>query len=151
MKPHDSRHDAYNFVVDFGAGPVGAFSEVSGLLMEVSVTDVRGEEDAGKRVRKIPGIHKTTDVTLKRGLFDQQQLTDWMEEVRSGRAAKRTVWIRLQDEARNTVAVWKLKHALPIKVDGPTLSGKGNDVAIEELVFRADGVVVEQPCKSGRD
>ena len=140
----------FNFLVDLGTGntdgPEAGFQEVSGIGMEVTVAEYRNGTDAENHVRKIPGIHKVGDVTLKRGLVGSKDLFDWIKQTRTdGYKAKRTVVIHLQDEARSgPVATWRLQNAMPLKYTGPTLAGKGGgDVAMEELVLSCEGYQVE--------
>jgi len=55
-------------------------------------------------VRKIPGLHKVGDVTLKRGLVGSEDIFAWIKQTRiEGFKAKRTVTISLQDEGRTAV------------------------------------------------
>lgn len=146
MIQRDTPYGAFNFTVDLGTGVAGGFSDVSGLVTEMTVSEYRNGSDAENHVRKIPGVHKVGDVTLKRGLIGSLELFDWMKQTRTdGYKAKRTVVIHLQDEARSgPVATWRLQGAMPLKYTGPTLAGKGGgDVAMEELVLSVEGYVVE--------
>lgn len=146
MIPRDTPYGAFNFQVDLGDGLAGGFSDVSGLVTEMTVSEYRNGNDAENHVRKIPGVHKVGDVTLKRGLVGQNQLFDWIRQTRTeGYKAKRTVSIMLMDEARTSiVATWRLYGAMPLKYTGPTLAGKGGgDVAMEEIVLSCEGYVVE--------
>jgi phage tail-like protein len=142
----DTPYGAFNFTVDLGTGVAGGFSDVSGLVTEMTVSEYRNGSDAENHVRKIPGVHKVGDVTLKRGLIGSLDLFDWIKQTRTdGYKAKRTVVIQLQDESRSgPVATWRLQGAMPLKYTGPTLAGKGGgDVAMEELVLSVEGYVVE--------
>jgi phage tail-like protein len=106
---------------------LGGFSAVSGL----------------SHIQKITGMNKSTDVTLKRGVVDSSGINDWLSQVRAARAlAARDVIITLRDKTGNPVQSWKLHNPIPAKYTGPTLSGKGNDLAIEELVLSAEGVEI---------
>jgi phage tail-like protein len=54
------------------------------------------------------------------------------------------VTIELQSEDHTqTVQSWKLTNARPTKYTGPSLSGKGTDVAIEELVLASERIDLE--------
>jgi len=112
----------------------------------MTVAEYRNGSDAENHVRKIPGVHKVGDVTLKRGLIGAKDLFDWINQTRTdGYKAKRSVTIHLMDESRNgPAATWKLQGAMPLKYTGPTLAGKGGgDVAMEELVLSCEGYLVE--------
>ena len=146
MIQRDTPYGAFNFQVDLGNGVAGGFSDVSGLVTEMTVAEYRNGNEAENHVRKIPGIHKTGDITLKRGLVGTDDLFAWMKALRTeGYTAKRTVVIHLMDEARSgPVATWRLQGAMPLKYTGPTLAAKGGgDVAMEELVLSCEGYEME--------
>lgn len=146
MIQRDTPYGAFNFLVDLGDGLAGGFSDVSGLVTEMTVAEYRNGNEAENHVRKVPGVHKVSDVTLKRGLVGREDLFKWMKDTRTlGYKAKRTVVISLLDETRANVAqVWKLTGVVPLKYTGPTLAGKGGgDVAMEELVLSCEGYEVE--------
>lgn len=146
MIQRDTPYGAFNFQVDLGNGVAGGFSDVAGLVTEMTVAEYRNGNEAENHVRKIPGVHKVGDVTLKRGLIGSADLFQWIKQARTeGYKAKRTVVIHLQDEARDgPVATWRLQGAVPLKYTGPTLAGKGGgDVAMEELVLSCEGYEIE--------
>lgn len=146
MIQRDTPYGAFNFTVDLGGGVAAGFSDVSGLVTEMTVAEYRNGSDPENHVRKVPGVHKVGDVTLKRGLIGARDLFDWINQTRTdGYKAKRSVTIHLMDESRNgPVATWKLQGAMPLKYTGPTLAGKGGgDVAMEELVLSCEGYLVE--------
>jgi phage tail-like protein len=138
----DTPYGAFNFQVDLGDGLAGGFSDVSGLVTEMTVAEYRNGNDPENHVQKIPGTNKSSDVTFKRGLIGKDDLFAWIKQTRTeGFRAKRNVTVSLLDEARSAVvATWKLTGAFPLKYTGPTLAGKGGgDVAMEELVLSCEG------------
>ncbi|MGW0229323.1 phage tail protein [Actinopolymorpha singaporensis] len=145
----DNPYGAFNFLVslggDQGSGDegsiVGGFSDVSGLGFEVQYAEYRNGNEKVNTVRKVQNSFKVDDVTLKRGLMGSDDLFSWLQDVREGRVDARTVTISLLDEARSTVATWKLLFAKPKKWTGPTLAAKGGtEVAMEELVLCHEGI-----------
>jgi phage tail-like protein len=145
MAVREHPYGRFNFVVKLGdiggeAQGAGGFSEVSGLASEVVYAEYRNGNDRENHVRMIPTLHKTGDVTLKRGVIGDLRLFEWLKLVRDGTIDRRTVTIDLLDESRSPVCRWVLRNALPRKWTGPTLSGKGADVAIEELVLVAEQI-----------
>ena len=143
----------YNFTVDLKSPgvdvdhPLGGFSEVSGLGTELTISEYRNGNDAEMHVRKIPGIHKTSDISLKRGILNSKDFWEWIAEVRRKSVnAQRDVQITLRDEAGVDVESWTLRGCVPMKYTGPTLQGKGGgDVAMEELTLSAEGIVFNPP------
>jgi phage tail-like protein len=144
----DNPYGAFNFLVSLGGAQgdgaegsiIGGFSDASGLGMEVNYAEYRNGSERFNTSRKIPNTHKVDDVTLKRGLIGSTDLFDWIKTVRDGTADPRSVTITLLDEARNAVAMWRLRNAQPKKWTGPTLAGKGGEVAMEELHLVHEGI-----------
>jgi phage tail-like protein len=139
-------YGAFNFVVSFDGGEeFGGFSDVSGIGTEVTIAEYRAGNDKENHVRKVAGVHKVSDVTLKRGIVNFDSLWAWIDETRTaGPAAQKTVAIALLDEAHNPVRTWLLRGCIPMKYTGPTLAGKGGgDVALEEVVLAAEGFEIQ--------
>jgi phage tail-like protein len=115
--------------VDLGTGntdgPDAGFQEVSGIGMEVTVSEYRNGNERENAVRKITGLNKATDVTMKRGVIGSLSLYNWLNQIRNGdQNALRNIVIQLQNEDHTAVVqTWKL------------LNAKGTDVAMEELVI----------------
>lgn len=139
----------FNFLVDLGTGNTdgaeAGFQEVSGLGMEVTVAEYRNGNEKENSVRKVTGLNKVTDVTLKRGVIGSPNLYEWLNQIRNGdQGAYRTVVIQLQNEDHSAVvSTWKLFRARIIKhVSGP-LNAKGTDVAMEEMTLAYERLEME--------
>ena len=139
----------FNFLVDLGTGntdgPEAGFQEVSGIGMEVTVSEYRTGNARENSVMKITGMNKSTDVTLKRGVIGSLNLYQWLHDIRNGnQAALRNVTIQLQNEDHSAVvATWKLIRARIIKHTSGPLNAKGADVAMEELVLAYERLEME--------
>lgn len=118
------------------------FQEVSGLGMEITVSEYRAGNYGENVPIKITGMVKTPDVTLKRGVIGSLDLYQWLNEVRNGSQTQlKNVTIKLMSEDRETVAQeWRLINSRPMKYTGPSLNGKGADLAVEELVLAAERI-----------
>ncbi len=145
----DHPYNQFNFLVDLGTGvtdgPDAGFSDVSDLSIEVSVAEYRTGNAKENNVRKITGLAKYPNVTLKRGLIGSLALYQWIDQIRNGdQNATRTVTIHLQNEDHTqTVAAWKLLRARIVKhVSGP-FNAKGTDVAMEEMVLAYERLEME--------
>ena len=146
----DNPYGTFNFLVDLGTGDTASiqagFQEVSGLNIEVTSAEYRNGNDRVNHVRKINGIYKVGDVTLKRGLMGALDLYQWIDQVRTGdQSAKRNVTISLRDESgQNVVMTWRLTNARPMRYTAPSFNAKGGtDVAIEELVLSCEDLKIE--------
>jgi phage tail-like protein len=143
MADRTTPYGAFNFIVNFdGAEIFGGFSDASGIGTEVTVAEYRFGNDKENHVRKVAGVHKVSDVTLKRGILNSKKLFDWIAATRTkGPEAQKSVTITLLDESQKPVQTWVLRGAIPMKYTGPTLAGKGGgDVAMEELVLSAEAM-----------
>lgn len=145
----DRPYVQFNFLVDLGTGntdgPDAGFQEVSNIGMEVTVAEYRNGNEKENSVRKITGLNKATDVTMKRGVIGSLSLYSWLNQIRNGdQSAFRTITIQLQNEDHTQVVqTWKLLRARIIKhVSGP-MNAKGTDVAMEELTVSYERLEME--------
>src|SRR6267143_6688261 len=116
----------FNFLVDLGTGttdgPEAGFQEVSNIGMEVTVAEYRNGNEKENSVRKITGLNKSTDVTLKRGIIGSLNLYNWLNDIRNGNQnAFKDLTIQLQNEDHTAVVLtWRLRRARIIKhISGP--------------------------------
>ncbi len=145
----DKPYVQFNFLVNLGDGntdgPEAGFQECSNIGMEVTVAEYRRGNDKENSVRKITGLNKATDVTLKRGVIGSLNLYNWLNDIRNGNQnAERTVIVQLQNEDHTEVVqTWKLLRARITKhVSGP-MNAKGTDVAMEELTIAYERLEME--------
>jgi phage tail-like protein len=145
MAETSSRNDpyaAFNFLVEVDGVTVAGFSECSGLSSETDPIEYRnGSEDI--TVRKLPGLVKYSNITLKRGFTQGKELWTWRKQVLDGKTQRRSGTVTLLDEARKPAIRWNFREAWPRKLDGPTFNAKTNEVAIETLEIAHEGLVVE--------
>lgn len=139
----------FNFLVDLGTGdtdgPRAGFQECSEIGMSVDVIEYRNGNERENSVRKLTGLNRAADVTLKRGIIGSLDLYEWLDDIRNGdQNALRSVVIHLQNEDdTQVVQTWKLLRARIVKhVSGP-LNAKGCDVAIEELTLAYERLEME--------
>ena len=139
----DNPYLNFNFLVDIGVGDELGFSEVEGLSGEIEVIEYREGADRVNSARKLPGLTKYPNVTLKRGITGRTDLFEWWKTVRDGQVQRRNVTITLLDEQRQAVYRWQLRNAWPVKLEGPSLNASGNEVAIETLELAHEGLEIE--------
>ena len=141
------RNDPYggfNFLVEIDDVTVAGFVEASGLDSETEVIEYReGNSDAA--VRKLPGLKKFANITLKRGYTDSTELWEWRKTVLDGQTDRRTGFIVLLNEAREPVIRWKFSEGWPAALRGPILNAATSDVAIETLVIAHERLEMESP------
>lgn len=145
----DRPYVQFNFLVDIGTGvtdgPEAGFQEVSGLGLEVVVSEYRNGNAKENSVMKITGMNKSADVTLKRGIIGSTTLYQWLHAIRNGDQNQlRTVTIQLQNEDHTAVVMtWKLLRARVIKCTYGPFNAKGSDVGIEEMVLSFERMEIE--------
>jgi len=145
----DRPYVQFNFLVDLGTGstdgPEAGFQEVSGIGMEVTVAEYRNGNEKENSVRKITGLNKSTDVTMKRGVIGSLSLYSWLNQIRNGdQNALRNIVVQLQNEDHTKVVqTWKLLRARIIKHTSGPMNAKGTDVAMEELVIAYERLEME--------
>jgi phage tail-like protein len=143
---------AFNFVVTLDSNPIGGFMEISGLDTENAVIEYRqgNDQTSGAFVRKLPGLERYGNVTLRRGIVGDLQLwftlrkplrdADIGPEFGPPGQAAPSLKIDLQDERHNTVQSWTLQNAWVSKLTGPSLNAKGNEVAMEAIEVVCDRI-----------
>jgi phage tail-like protein len=144
----DRPYAQFNFLVDLGTGdtdgPRAGFQECSQIGMSVDLIEYRNGNEKANEVRKLTGLARYPDVTLRRGIIGSLDLYQWLDQIRNGDAnAIRNVTIQLLNEEREIVQTWRLERACIVKhVSGP-LNAHGCDVAIEELTLAYERLEME--------
>jgi phage tail-like protein len=122
--------------------PDAGFSEVRGLEGTWQLQDYPpGGVNGG--VLRFPTRITWTNITLMRGVGLSKDLWDWYSSYVKGTGKRRDGLIMLLNDRREHVMVWKFKRGLPVKWTGPTLTGRGNEVAIESLEVAHEGLEVQ--------
>ncbi|MCP5053648.1 MAG: phage tail protein [bacterium] len=94
-------------------------------------------------VRKIPGLIKYGNLTLKWGITDSMDLYNWRVMVEAGTMAdaRKNIAVVILDEEGNDKARWEFVEAWPTKYDSPDLNATGSDIAIETLEIAHEGMI----------
>jgi phage tail-like protein len=122
----------FSFLVEIDGITQAGFSDCSGFGASTDPVEYR-EGGETKTVRKLPGLTKYTNITLKWGLTDSKELYNWYRDVVNGKIERKSGSIILLDLEGNEKVRWNFFEAWPTKWDGPDFTAKGNDVAIETL------------------
>jgi phage tail-like protein len=130
----------YDFKLELGSVIDAAFAEVTGAGSTTDVIEYREGGD-NHSARKLPGLTKPGNLTLKRGITNSTALFDWYAKIVAGDIDRRECAIILLDPQGNPVVRWNVTKAWPTRLAGPDLNAKGTDVAIETLELVCEGVV----------
>lgn len=130
------------FILEWEGIQHAGFSEVTIPDATVEPVDYREGTDPTLDTRKLPGLIKHSNITLKRGVTTSTELADWFKEVQSGKgiAARKNVSIILQDEEGNDKLRWEFVNCWPTKYDAPDLNATGNEIAVETLELTHEGL-----------
>jgi phage tail-like protein len=130
-------YPAYNFKVsvtnvDTGDTVSGSFSEASGLTVDVQPIEYRdGTDDS--TVRKVRGLRKLSNITLKRGITGHVGFWRWVLTGINGDVDRQQGYIALLNEDRVEVMRWNFDRGWATKYTGPSLNAKNNEIAMETL------------------
>ena len=129
----------FRFRLEINGIQQAGFNEVTGLDISVDPIDYR-EGNEPTHVRKLPGLTKYGNVTLKWGITDSTELYDWHRAIVDGNIQRKNVAIILIDEAGNDRARFELVEVWPSKYETSGLKAQGNGVVIEMLELVSEGV-----------
>ena len=134
----------FRFEVDFGSKLKGiAFQEVSGIDKEVQVIEYLHSNSPLFATIKMPGISKYGNVTMKRGVFvNDNTFWKWMDEIKMNTITRRVVLIKLLDEGGKVTMQWQLNNAWPTKITGTDLKSDGNEVAVDTIEITHEQLVI---------
>ncbi|HEX8174245.1 MAG TPA: phage tail protein [Pyrinomonadaceae bacterium] len=131
---------SFNFKLEIEGITIAGFSEVTGLNSESNVIDYR-EGDEPITPRKLPGLNKFANLTLKRGMSVDKQLYEWRKTAVDGDITRKNLSIVLQNEKKDEVARWNIFNAWISKMAVPDLKANANEIAIETVEITHEGVV----------
>jgi phage tail-like protein len=142
MAKQPSRSDpykAFNFIVEIDGVQSAGFTECSGLSTETAIIEYREGSDPD-HVRKLPGIHKFSNITLKRGMTSNRELWQWRNNIIQGQIDRRNGAIIIMSDDRKEVARITFVSGWPSKWEGPHLNAQSSEVAIETLEIAHEGL-----------
>jgi len=134
----------FRFEVDLGTQLKGvAFQEVSGMDVENQIIEYRKSNSKLFSTEKMPGIVKYGNVTMKRGVFvNDNTFWDWHNLISMNTIQRRTVLIKLLDENGTVTMQWQLNNAWPTKITSTDLKSDGNEVAVDTLEIAHEQLIV---------
>lgn len=122
----------YRFRVELDGVERAGFQECSGLDFSQDPIEYREGPDP-LYPRKLPGLTKFSNITLKWGITKDEELWDWREQALKGTVQRKNGSIILVDDEGNDKTRWNFEAAWPAKWTGPTFNATANEVAVETL------------------
>jgi phage tail-like protein len=139
-----ARRDPYRnfrFRLEIDGIAAAGFSEA---MIGETVTEAIDYREGNElnHVRKLPGLHKFGNVTLKRGMTASLEIFQWHKLILDGATAnaRRNVAVIIADESGADQARFTIRGAWPVKYAVSNLNGKGNEVLIETLELANEGI-----------
>jgi phage tail-like protein len=137
MAVDTTRIDPYRncrFRVEIDGIDQGGFREVTISDSSQDVVEYR-EGNHPPRMRKVPGLIKYGNVTLKWGITDSMALYEWRKAIEDGKtsSSRKNMAVVLMDEAGQEKSRWNFSNAWPTKYDPADLNATANEIAIETL------------------
>jgi phage tail-like protein len=134
----------FNFLVEIGGITQAGFSDCTGFGASSDPIEYReGNENPNtdpKTMRKLPGMTKYNNITLKWGLTDSKELYDWYRRISKGIVDRKNGSIVVLDTEGNEKVRWNFINGWPTKWDGPDFTARGSEVAIENLEITHEGI-----------
>ncbi|WP_127534646.1 phage tail protein [Paenibacillus kobensis] len=132
----------FRFRVEIDGLQQAGFTDVTGFDSTVDVVEYR-EGNEVTTVRKLSGLTKYGNISLKWGITDSTEIYNWYIEVTKGNVQRKNISIVLVDETGSDKSRWNFINAWPSKYDAPDFNAKSSEVGIESLDIVHEGMVRE--------
>jgi len=132
--PARRSHDhigAYNFKVEIDGVTQAAFKAVDGLDSETEIIEYQDGDDL--TLRKRPGLTRYSNVILKRGYVNTDELWLWRKSVMEGMVDRKSGSIIVCDDNGEEIMRYNFFEAWPAKWRGFDLDGRTSTTAVEEI------------------
>lgn len=136
----------HSFGIEIDGVVIKQIQEVSGLKMEQDVIELKQNTPDGKyTIKKLPGRQKAGEVTLTRGLTEDQSFEKWVKDSRFGKMgdARKGGAIIVYDFEGSAIKRYKMTNAWPKSLEITTLKAGDTSVLSEKLVVTYESLDVE--------
>jgi phage tail-like protein len=128
----------FRFLVEIEGLTSAGFMRVKGLSRDVKFESYR-EGGVNEYEHKLITQVSYPVVVLERGLV-LDDLWKWAQAVADGEVQRKTVWIRLKNEAGEPAWAWQVEYALPVKWTSSDLDASSSPVVMETLELAHHGL-----------
>jgi phage tail-like protein len=128
----------FRFVLEIDGIASGGFTRVKGLAREVKHESYR-EGGVNEYEHKLVTQVSYPVVVLERGLA-LDDLWQWAQATADGEVERKTIRVRLHDEANEKGWAWQIEHALPVKWAASDLDAQASPVVMESLELAHHGL-----------
>ena len=147
IKNHNDPLRSYRFLVEVDGTTVGAFTQFSGIKMEVRCIKARSGNDNRGVLTSVPVMTGFEPVTLTKGVIGDNEFMNWvfaaaasMNSGPTGSNLKRDMDVVALDDDGNRGVIWTLKGAMPIRYEVSPMDSSRSEVLSESVTFAIGGV-----------
>ena len=136
----------HSFGLEFDGITIKSITEVSGLKIEQDVVELKENGTDGKFViHKLPGRPKAPDITLTRGLSEDQSFEKWVKDSQFGKMpdVRKGGAIIVFDFEGHPIKRYKLTNAWPKSLEIGSLKAGDTSYLQEKLVLTCEMIEVE--------
>ena len=136
----------HSFGLEVDGVQIKSITEVSGLKMEQDVIELKENGADGKYViKKLPGRWKAAEITLTRGLSQDNSFDKWVKDSQFGKMSdvRKGGAIIVYDYEGTAVKRYKLTNAWPKSLEIGALKAGDTSVLTEKLVVTCERLEVE--------
>lgn len=130
-------HKKYAFTVEIDGIESAAFEKCSALKFSIDYSE--HQEGGAVSATKEPGFVKYDDVTLERGLTDNEDLYNWAKTYKDGGEAPKDMAIVQKDRAGNELNRWNCAAAQVKEFEVGPWDNKSSEAAIEKIMLVIEG------------
>jgi phage tail-like protein len=135
---------SYHFSVEIDHTEIAQFSELSGIVSEIDVIDLKENTALGKPlVKKLPGARKPPTITLKRAKSASMDIWNWHYAMWQGNVAeaRRNGSVVLYDFTFGEVARYNFINGWVSKVTMGSAKAGSNEILTEECTIVCEELV----------
>ena len=138
---------SFRFLVEVDGDAVGAFTQFSGIKMEVQTIHARSGNDLRGVQDIVPVMTRFEPITLTRGVIGNNEFLNWIFAAAAsthtgptGISLFRTIIVIALDDAGNRGVIWSLKDAMPIRYELSQMDSMNSEVLSESVTFAVHGL-----------
>jgi len=135
-QPHPAAF--FQLILGNSTEQAGVFRKCSGASFEIEIAEHKAVAPNGRAfTRKVPVSQKFGDVTLERGIDENQAIWQWIAQVKDKGAdgARVNGQIKLIDITGSTIATYAFTEAFPKSYKPVDFDAGSNNIAVESLTL----------------
>ena len=143
--PTGGSSNGCSFGLEFDGVTIKAITEVSGLKMEQEVVTYKQNTPDGKfQIINQPGPYKNPEISLTRGLTEDNSFEQWIKNSRLGKMSdvRKGGAIMVYDYEGTAIKRYKLTNVWPKSLEIGSLKAGDTSYLSEKLVLTCEGIEV---------